>query len=92
MVLITMLVLTSKCLMGLEVDINMLKNTIKDITREMERDMSIKVKVGMLEFQAIIDPDHHSTNNKMSTMILIMVKLIIMLMSIIKINQIGQIF
>ena len=92
MVLITMLVLTSKCLMGLEVDINMLKNTIKDITREMEWDMSIKVKVGMLEFQAIIDLDHHNTNNKMNTMILIMVKLIIMLMSIIKINQIGQIF
>lgn len=82
----------SKCSMALEVDINMHKNTIKDITKEMKQDMTIKVKVEMLEFQVTIDPNHHNTNSKMNTMILIMVILITMPMNIIKINQTEQIF
>jgi len=67
-------------------------NIIKGIIKEMEQDMSIKARVGMQEFQVTVDPDHHNINNKISIMILIMVKLIIIPMIIIKINQRGQIY
>ena len=87
MVLITMPVLMFKCLMGLVVDINMLKDTIKDISKEMEQDIWIKDtgKVAItMEFHITIDPDHQNISNKMSIMILIMGKAIIMLMIYLK--------